>query len=116
MIFCRPGWDRGSDSEPEDEDEESDPYAVVPDATDRALGDELDRDGHCKDCKCGEPLEKSPNWPWRVTELGWDLLQKWQEEMMNRDQDVQGVYIYNDFTGYGIQEVMENQVSVTVSL
>jgi len=32
-------------------------------------------------------------------------------QAVNRDQDVQGVYMYNDFTAYGINEVIDNWVS-----
>ena len=32
-------------------------------------------------------------------------------QAFNRDQDAQGVYMYNDFTAYGINEVVDNWVS-----
>lgn len=34
-----------------------------------------------------------------------------QYEVAIRDQDAYGEIFYNDYTGYGIQEVMENEVS-----
>ena len=32
------------------------------------------------------------------------------QEVEKRDQDMHGMYIYNDFSGYGVTEVMENMV------
>lgn len=32
-------------------------------------------------------------------------------QAFNRNQDVQGVYMYNDFTAYGVNEVIDNWVS-----
>ena len=34
----------------------------------------------------------------------------WYMEQLKRDQDEHCLYIYNDFSGYGVTEVMENQV------
>lgn len=39
------------------------------------------------------------------------LNKKYELQTQKRDQDLFGMYIYNDFTGYGLQEVIENQLS-----
>jgi len=39
------------------------------------------------------------------------MCNKLQTQAANRDQDAQGVYMYNDFTAYGINEVIDNWVS-----
>jgi hypothetical protein len=35
------------------------------------------------------------------------------DEIDKRDQDCHNMYIYNDWTGYGVTEVMENMVCVS---
>ncbi|PQE03114.1 hypothetical protein CJF31_00002958 [Rutstroemia sp. NJR-2017a BVV2] len=42
-----------------------------------------------------------------VTKLGGKKFAKIHEEVDKRDQDVHGMYIYNDITGYGIKEVFQ---------
>lgn len=100
VTFCPP-WGRREEPEDEDEGEGEDEDE-----------DEDADDGCGKDCKCNKPLADNPTWPWRITEDGWKLYRKLAFELMKRDQDMHGVYIYNDFTGYGYQEVFENQVSI----
>jgi hypothetical protein len=46
-----------------------------------------------------------------VTKLGWEKFVEINEEVDKRDQDMHDMYIYNDFTGYGIKEVLENTAS-----
>ena len=36
---------------------------------------------------------------------------KYDLQTQKRDQDAFGMFIYNDFTGYGLQEVIQNQLS-----
>ncbi|KUJ09407.1 uncharacterized protein LY89DRAFT_657758 [Mollisia scopiformis] len=45
-----------------------------------------------------------------VTELGGDKLDKFVDECENRNQDIEGLYIYNDWSGWGVSEVMENML------
>lgn len=51
-----------------------------------------------------------PDWPWIVTRMGNYLVNTYRDEAERRDQDNFGMYIYNDFSGYGPQEVIENQL------
>jgi hypothetical protein len=39
------------------------------------------------------------------------LIKKYDLQTQKRDQDSLGMFIYNDFTGYGLQEVIQNQLS-----
>jgi len=50
----------------------------------------------------------TPNWRWILSTSAYKLSQQLDREFQKRDQDRFGMYIYNDFTGYGIQEVLEN--------
>lgn len=103
VAMCRPSWDR----EDHDEDDED---GAAQDELDKEFGIELDEEGHAKSCYCGE------RWPWRVTSNGWKLIKKLQGELAKRDQDLHDMHIFNDFTGHGIQEVMENKVCCVVPL
>lgn len=38
------------------------------------------------------------------------LNKKYDLQTQKRDQDSFGMFIYNDFTGYGLQEVIQNQL------
>lgn len=65
--------------------------------------------------KVGEKLD---GWCDRVSDLGIPvseyavkICKKMTAECEKRDQNVVGMYIYNDWTGWGISEVMENHLS-----
>lgn len=45
-----------------------------------------------------------------ITKAGFEKYVEITKEVLKRDQDAQGVYIYNDFSGYGATEVLENTV------
>jgi hypothetical protein len=45
-----------------------------------------------------------------VSKAGMEKFIEINQEIEKRDQDMQGMYIYNDFSGYGVTEVMENMV------
>lgn len=49
-----------------------------------------------------------PDWPWVSTVLGLDREQWWTQETLKRDQDDFNMHIYNDFSNFGVIEVMEN--------
>ncbi|KAI9793394.1 MAG: hypothetical protein M1816_000286 [Peltula sp. TS41687] len=102
ITMCRPRWDRRD--EIEDEGDVGDEIEDV----DEDFDENVEEGCGNKDCKCGKPLAEIPTHPWRFTEFGWENLNKLHVEMMKRDQDMHGLYIYNDFTGYGYQEVFEN--------
>jgi hypothetical protein len=48
-----------------------------------------------------------------ITQGGMDRFIEIHDEIDKRDQDCHNMYIYNDWTGYGVTEVMENMVCVT---
>ncbi|KAI9832115.1 MAG: hypothetical protein M1826_002444 [Phylliscum demangeonii] len=114
LLMCRPSWDR-ADSDSDDEDAPPpDPMAgPKPDAIDTLFGVTLAPSGHAMACVCGKAVDAVPDgarWPWRATTHGWDLIEKVQEAVFARDQDMHQMHIYNDWTGYGMQEVMENEL------
>lgn len=67
---------------------------------------------HVEDCEKynDKPISDYPDWPWAVSELGEWYEEKYYLEAQMRHQDKFGLHIYNDFTGYGMQEVIENLV------
>jgi hypothetical protein len=46
-----------------------------------------------------------------VSEDGMNICEKLDAECKKRDQDARGMYIYNDWNGWGMSEVIENLVS-----
>jgi len=54
--------------------------------------------------------EEVPEWPWVITKMGNYLVNVYTDQAERRDQDNFDMYVYNDFTGYGLQEVVENQL------
>ena len=93
VTVCRPGFDIKDEifeTEADDEEEYESPCANP--AT----------------CICKKPVNESLGHVWVFTREGYSLFQHWYDEQMKRDQDSFGMYIYNDFSGYGVMEEMEN--------
>lgn len=84
-----------------DEDEEEEGHANIPE--NRAP------DGKCM---CRKPAKDFPEWKWVISKRGLEIMMlDLMKEFWKRDQDAHGDYNCNDWTGYGVQEVMENQAS-----
>ena len=62
-------------------------------------------------CMCKKSPKDFPEWKWLITRKGYAMVVHLQVESEKRDQDMMGQYHYNDFSGYGFQEVVENHVS-----
>ncbi|QKX54254.1 uncharacterized protein TRUGW13939_01339 [Talaromyces rugulosus] len=91
-------WDKrnepkdGTEKEGEDEDESDDEGDDEQDtfATDSAQDDGL------------------PDWVWYISEEGLAKYTYLEKQAANRDQDEHGLYIYSNFTSYGVSEVVDN--------
>ncbi|KAK7177380.1 hypothetical protein PSPO01_16573 [Paraphaeosphaeria sporulosa] len=59
----------------------------------------------------GKPAEEFPDWPYVISKATAELVTKYSLESTKRNQDVFSMYVSNDFTGYGMQEVVENQLT-----
>ena len=64
----------------------------------------------------GKPAEKFPNWPYVISQVTAELVKKYSLESIKRDEDSFDMVVSNDFTGYGLQEVIENQLTAINSL
>ena len=64
-------------------------------------------------CVCNKPATELPDHIWILTRAGFELFLQWREQQEKRNQHNFGMYFYNDFTGYGTREVMENMVEIT---
>ncbi|CAN9115175.1 unnamed protein product [Alternaria alternata] len=64
----------------------------------------------------GKPAEKFPNWPYVISQATAELVKKYSLESIKRDEDSFDMVVSNDFTGYGLQEVIENQLTAINSL
>ncbi|KXT18473.1 hypothetical protein AC579_2240 [Pseudocercospora musae] len=51
-----------------------------------------------------------PHWKWIMLRESFDLLDAAYKDTDNRDPDIFGMYIYNDYLGYGIIEILENMI------
>lgn len=68
------------------------------------------------DCSCLTSHKDIPDWPFILSEGVVPRLLDLARERIKRDQDLNGIYFYNHFNGYGIAEVFENYVSRILSL
>lgn len=76
----------------------------------RALqGDELDTSEDER--VAGKPLSDFPEWKWSFTRRGKYFAHMYTDEIDKSDPDCFGMYAYNDYAGYGAQEVIENQLN-----
>ena len=100
--MCRPPWDISAEKRAKDDEYDSD------------QDDEADEADKCGTdaCMCEKPAANHPDWKWMISKQGLDHVQYLAKEQWKRDQDAQGEYIYNDFSGYGFQELIENEVSL----
>lgn len=62
--------------------------------------------------KCSNTLTiEDPEYFYMVSKASTELADQYHAQAEVRDQDNFNMYIYNDFTGYGLQEVIENQLT-----
>lgn len=113
------GEDNGEDYEDEDDDvddEDEEEFALYGDESEsedgKATGDVTKRKSICgaKNCVCKRPPSENPDHKWILSKEGYLLFARLQYQTAIRNQDEVGQHFYNDFNGYGIQEVIENQV------
>ena len=62
-------------------------------------------------CMCEKSPADFPEWKWVMSKAGAAAAKDLGGECQKRDQDLFGLHIYNDFSGWGFQEAMENHVS-----
>ena len=100
VCFCRPIDDIVKQKESED------------DSYDPDDDDDIGRANGCGTdaCMCGKPAAEHPSWKWVQSKAGGDAIVTLANECTKRDQDMQGQYHYNDFSGYGFQEAVENHL------
>lgn len=101
-CFCRPAQDWIDQQNEEDEDFDEDDLS---DIKEHPTGCGTSR------CKCGKSPSEFPEWKWVMSTAGAAAATVLGAECIKRDQDMQNQYHYNDFSGYGFQEAMENHVS-----
>lgn len=101
----RPFWDI-EEEVPYDEDDEDD---EDDESQSRDVEDtEAPKAPHDQDKNAAE--RESPDWLWVMSELAVDKYRQLVEQARKRDQDEHDLHIYNDFSAYGINEVVDNWV------
>ena len=76
--------------------------------------DTVDTCGGGKLCLCFKAADDHPEHQWIVTKKGFELMQDWMDQADRRCPDLFDMYIFNDFHGYGICEVIENMVKLPI--
>jgi hypothetical protein len=112
-TFCWPG-SQGLDNHEKGDEEEDEAVNKALDSIPSGKGvGERNLKGRCgtSTCKCKQPLEKNPDWPFFISDEGMLHMDSLFEEQSKRDQYDQGVYFYNDFNCYGMNETFANYVS-----
>jgi hypothetical protein len=59
-----------------------------------------------------EPAKDHPEWKWVMLWEGFKNVGDYRRRSQYCDPDRFGMYIYNDFVGKGLMELMENMVSI----
>lgn len=57
-----------------------------------------------------EPAKDHPEWKWTILWAGFKAFSEYRRRSNYCCPDRFSMYIYNDFEGWGLQELMENQV------
>jgi len=96
-----------------DPDEDKDPYSYMC----MAIPSWNDRYGDRDPEEAGVPLQRKPasehpDWKWVVMYGAWKIVNEWHLRMDYCNPDNFDMYIYNDWYGYGCQELQENLVSL----
>lgn len=89
--------------------EEDDHDQEQEDNEDVVREDKVQKDGKALDLSL-QPADEHPDHKFITTRATNTLVDKYRVEVLKRDQDAFGCYFYNDFTGYGQQEVIENML------
>ncbi|KAM0247173.1 hypothetical protein ACHAP5_004252 [Fusarium lateritium] len=113
VCYPIPRSERARVSDEDDEDEDDEDEEDEDEEDEEGDGNGKSKDGEKdKDDDKEKPYDKlaslHPDWPWSFTMRGIDRCDWWQQEALKRNQDEFDMHIYNDFTGYGMHEVMEN--------
>ena len=61
-----------------------------------------------------EPAKDHPEWKWTVLWEGFKIFTDYKRRAKYCDPDNFGMYIYNDFCGKGLMELMENMVRMNL--
>ena len=97
IAVARPSWDILAETYDKKVDEDDNSESSV--TEDHDAPDPL----HDQD-------DLDPEWPWIMSSSAIDKYLELKKQVELRDQDIQNVYMYNDFTAYGVNEVVDNWV------
>ena len=103
ICICRP---QDNDDEDEDDDVESENNATTTTSASKTVCD----GGQGPLCMCRRPADLHPEYDWVMTKRGFEQALHWMHEQGKRCSDNFDLYIFNDYNGYGTQEVMENML------
>lgn len=95
IPIARPFWDIRAEAFDKEADEDDESESSDPEDTETLrIQDNLD----------------SPEWPWTLSSSAIDKYHELKKQAELRDQDMQDVYVYNNFTAYGVNELVDNWV------
>ena len=112
ICICRPSIEIEKEQRltKDDEDEDDEVEDEEDDDEDDDDEDVVDTCGGGKECLCFKLADDHPEHKWIVTKKGFELQNEWLNQAEKRCPDNFDMYIFNDFYGYGICEVIENMV------
>lgn len=116
LCYCKPSilGEDDDDDEWEDEDEDEDEEHRKGDEKEGENGDVVEledvkkRCDHGRTCICGKPAAAHPDHPWCMTRAGRQLVFQCHVQSQIRCPDNFDAYTYNDHTGRGILQVLQN--------
>lgn len=103
IALPRPVWDIEAEARDKQEDDDDDD------------DDDESKSTGAQDVEAPEILRNqdgldSPEWPWFMSSSSIEKYHGLGEQVGNRDQDMHKVYMYSNFTAYGVNEVIDNWV------
>lgn len=115
ITRCRPFFDFKNENrlklnDANGDDEDDDGYLDADELREHFMEEsKCGKDG----CLCLKPLGENLDWVWTTTRKASEMHFDLRRGTDFRDPDNFGMYVFNDFAGYGMQELIENMVSPT---
>ena len=110
ICICRPHDNDDDDDDDDDEDDDDETSENNATATAASSNKTICDGGIGPLCMCRRPADLHPEYDWVMTKRGFEQALHWMHEREKRTQENFELYIFNDYNGYGTQEVIENML------
>lgn len=115
VCLCQPPFDNGEDSDDDEDDFETDEDDEEDDEEDGGEDEHAEKkkrvqcDGG-KTCLCDKPASEHPDHIWQMSVAGKAKFFNQRVHSALRDPDSFGMYTFNDHSGYGVLEMLQNLI------